>query len=167
VAVIEGGGREAWTNKSLHVVSPANGGDVVISSPDVAASSPAWSPDGRSIAYVAMPDIGNVFGGDPARAGLMQRRIVIAPLSGTSPSYLLADSAAYRDEAPRWSADGGAVLFARLDGADAVSLWVAPAGGGEPARVVETVSSFGEGPSWFGFYGHVDWERIFDWWSGA
>jgi hypothetical protein len=46
LAVIVGGYRGAWTNKVLHVVLTSTGEDVALTSPDLAASSPAWSPGG-------------------------------------------------------------------------------------------------------------------------
>ncbi len=165
LAVVDGAGREAWTNKRLVVLAPSTGERVVLTGPDVAVAAPAWSPDGRCLASVSMPDVGHVGGGPPARAALMQRRIVIADVAGEALPRLLADDPAYRDEFPRWSADGRFILFARLDAADRASLWLASVDGGAPQRVVDELSP-NRGPVsfWFGFYGNIGWQELFAWW---
>ncbi len=167
LAVVDGAGREAWTNKRLVLLAPSTGGRMVVTGPDVAVATPAWSPDGRCLAYVTMPDVGHVGGGPPAREALMRRRIVITDVEGGT-SRLLADDPAYRDEFPRWSADGRFILFARLDAADRASLWLASVDGGAPQRVVDELSP-NPGPAsfWFGFYGNIGWQELFAWWPGT
>lgn len=163
VAVIVGGYRGAWTGKTLQVISPPAPGGAVISLPDRAASSPAWSPDGQRIAYVAMPDKGDLVGGESARQGLMQRRIWVMAAVVNPQLQPLIDDPAYRDERPLWSADGSHILFARLDQNNRASLWLIPAEGGQPRRVVDELTP---APEWFGYYGHIDWDSLFDWWTG-
>jgi dipeptidyl aminopeptidase/acylaminoacyl peptidase len=166
VAVVEGGYRGSWTNKTLRVVRISDGESVAITAPDEAVSSPAWSPDGRSIAYVVMPDEGDLGGGEAARQGLMGRRIWVMTAEGDSPARLLADDPVYRDEYPLWSAEGGHILFVRMDAEGSVSLWLASVEGGEPYPVVDGLEAVGGPPSdaWFGYYGYVDWQPLFDWW---
>ena len=98
----------------------------------------------------------------------MQRRIAIMDTEGQPRPEQLTDDPAYRDEYPRWSADGTLLLFARLDAEDHASLWLLPADGGVPRRVVDDLSPDPgrSGPFWFGYYGHIDWAHLFDWWRG-
>jgi Tol biopolymer transport system component len=166
VAVVIGGYRGAWTNKVLHIITVSTGQDVALTSADLAASSPAWSPDGQRIAYVTMPDEGDM-GAEPARQALMRRHIFVANAQGDPQPQQLMGDPAYRDEYPLWSADGGFILFARLNAEDRASLWLVPARGGEPRQIVDELTSAPEpSPLWLGYYGHVDWDMLLDWWRG-
>ncbi len=167
VAVVVGSYRGAWTNKVLHILSVSAGLDVVLTPPDLVASSPAWSPDGQRIAYVTMPDAGDLVGGETAHQGLMQRRISVANTQGDPQARQLTDDPAYRDEYPLWSADGASILFARLNAEDRASLWLVPVPGGEPRQIIDELTSAPEpSPLWLGNYGHVSWDMLFDWWRG-
>jgi Tol biopolymer transport system component len=173
LAVVEGAGREDWTGKSLHLIDSATGADTALTGSDVTVSSPAWSPDGRYLAYVSMPDSGPV-GGNAALAALMQRRLVVIDVSGQSPPIQLTDDPDYRDESPRWTADGSGIVFARIDTANSVSLWLAPISGAAPTELVgdlspsplgEPVSGLAPSDDIFGFYGHLVGDRLFDLWT--
>jgi dipeptidyl aminopeptidase/acylaminoacyl peptidase len=175
VAVIAGGYRGAWTNKALRVVRPAGGTGEALTPPSQAASSPAWSPDGQRIAFSAMPDEGDLVGGETARQGLMQRRISVVSAQGDPQPRQLTNDLAYRDERPLWSAEGSHILFVRMDDREQISLWLMPVGEGEP-RAVDSVPRLvaeGLGPlpgppsGWFGYYGHIEWDGLFDWWTGT
>ncbi|MGQ9600664.1 MAG: TolB family protein, partial [Anaerolineae bacterium] len=163
VVVISGSYRAAWTHKALRIVLPTSGEGEPFTPSDQAASSPAWSPDGQRIAYVAMPDQGDLVGGEPARQGLMQRRLWVADVNGEDQARQLTKDPSYRDERPLWSTDGNYILFARLNAGNQASLWVIPAMGGEPQQVVQELTP---APEWFGYYGHIDWGGLFDWWTG-
>lgn len=159
VALVVGEGREAWTNKHIEVAARPLTPETVV------ATSPAWSPAGQHIAYVAMPDRGNLLedGVPTIRRALMQRHIWITNVLGEAQSRQLTHDAAYRDEQPLWSVDGSHILFARLNSQDRASLWLIPAEGGKSQRVVEELTPTSE---WFDYYGHLDWSQLFDWWRG-
>ena len=99
VALSVGAGRETWTNKRIALVNLEMAGWEYLTGETVSAFSPAFSPDGRHIAYVAGSDVGSVGGGDPAEAGAAQRRIWVMNTDG-SDQRPLADDPAYRDERP-------------------------------------------------------------------
>jgi dipeptidyl aminopeptidase/acylaminoacyl peptidase len=166
VAVVDGGYRGSWMDKRMRLVRISGGDGVAVTEPDEAVSFPAWSPDGRRIAYVAMPDEGDLGGGEAARRGLMGRRIWVMTVAGDSPARLLTDDPVYRDEYPLWSAEGSHILFVRMDAEGGVSLWLVSAEGGKPFPVVDGLEVVGGPPSdaWFGYYGYVDWQPLFDWW---
>ena len=170
MALTVGAGRETWTNKRIGLLdadidraSAETAGWEYLTGETVAAFSPAFSPDGGQIAYVAAPDAGHVWGGDEAKAGAAQRRIWVMSVDG-SDQRPLTDAPAYRDERPLWSADGAHVLFARMDEEGHASVWLVDAAGGTPERVVEELTP---APEWFGYYGHIDWCQWFDWWRDS
>jgi Tol biopolymer transport system component len=165
VAVIFGTGRETWTDKRLGLVNPVSGQVTWLTATGMAASSPNWSPDGNFAAYAAMADAGNLGGGDPARQALMGRRIYIVNTVGTAQPRQLTRDAGYRDEHPAWSADGQQILFARLEATGGASLWLVPVVGGQPRLVLGGLDPALAG-GWLGYYGHVNWESMYDWWSG-
>ncbi len=159
LAVIVGGYRGVWENKTLHILSADE--DVTLTPAGMSASSPDWSPDGQRLAYVVMPDRGDLAGGETARQGMLQRRIVVVNMQGERRQ--LTDDLAYRDERPLWSADGCHILFARLNSEDQASLWLIQAVGGKPQQVVNELTP---APGWFGHYGYIDWNDLFGWWRG-
>jgi Tol biopolymer transport system component len=161
VALTVGAGRETWTNKRVALVDLKTAGLDYLTDETVSAFSPAFSPDGQQIAYVAAPDIGHVWGGDEAKIGAAQRRIWVMNADGSKQHPLTGDPA-YRDERPQWSADGSHILFARMNESGHASLWLIDATDGTLARVVDRLAP---APEWFGNYGHIAWDQFFDWWN--
>jgi len=169
VAIVDGGGRASWSNKQIAVLSWAAGTLTERTSPAVAATDPAWSPDGTRLAYVAMPGAGPaVAGGDAAKAALAQRKIWAMDADGSN-QHALTDDAAYRDEYPQWSADGSRILFVRLDVHDNASIWTMSSNGGERRAVVPGFdpSTLRTDAAWLGYFGHISWDNVMDWWRGA
>ena len=128
LAIVDGGGRESWTHKRLAVVSWQSGVVANLSDAAVAAADVAFSPDGRQIAYSAMPDAGGVASGDAVRDALALRRLWVRGRTGEregafSTTRQLTTDPSYRDEYPQWSSDGSQILFVRLDAQGRASLW--------------------------------------------
>lgn len=167
IAITDGSGRETWMNKRIAIVSWGAGTVTGVTPEDVAAIEPAWSPDGKRIAYVAAPDAGtSVSGGDAAKAAMAKRKIWVMDADGSDQRQLTSDPA-YRDERPQWTADGSHILFVRLDANDKASLWLISADDGAPERVVNDlpVIAFDGSPAWWGYYGYIGWDSQFAWWS--
>ena len=179
-AAVAGAGRMSWTQKRI-VVGDAKSGRVLNVSPsDQAAISPAWAPDGRQLAYVAMPDKGDSAGGEAMRAAMMQRRLWLVRPDGSEARHLTPNEG-FRDESPHWTGDGRHILFARLNEKGEASLWVVgaddsvdapatqanpttPAAQAAPATLVAHLDPpvTEAGITWFGYYGWINWSRVFD-----
>ena len=56
LVVAAGGGRETWAREQLVLIDLDTGAKRELTPPEVAALGPAWSPDGRRVAYFAAPD---------------------------------------------------------------------------------------------------------------
>lgn len=103
-----------------------------------------------------------------ARDGLALRRIWTMSADGDDQHALTIGGDA-REEQPDWSSDGTTILFAGIghEGVTA-SLWTVSSRGGDPTLVVEGLAlppSPARAELWFGYYGHVDWELLYDWWQ--
>jgi len=168
VAATDGAGRETWAGKRISFASPISAISNDVTPADVAAIEPAWSPDGARVAYVAAPDAPGVAGGDAAKAAMAKRKIWVMSADGSEQRQLTDDSA-YRDEYPRWSADGSRLYFMRMDVQDRWSLWVTDADGGDLRELISPISEpFEKGaPAWFGNYGLISWSTAIDYWRPA
>jgi dipeptidyl aminopeptidase/acylaminoacyl peptidase len=166
IALVVGAGRETWADKRI-AVADLNGGELAyLTGATTAAVSPDWSPDDRRIAFAAAADGGPLDDDDAAAAAIAQRRIWAMRPDGSDKRQLTRDPA-YRDERPRWSADGRHLLFVRVDKLGRAGLWLMRADGGDLARVADDLGPFPDAESLaLGYYGHVSWEAGFDWWRG-
>jgi len=165
LAVVEGGGRQAWVNKQIVVMQPDGSDRRLLSDASRADLFPAWSPDGQRIAFTSGE--GNQF--ENADENYPQilgtRRIWLANADGSSKSQL-TDDPAYSDQFPQWSADGDHIIFVRqqagaIEPGDEepipVEIWLMKADGSEQRKVVDGLSGG------FGYYGYVDWSQLLDW----
>ena len=85
---------------------------------------PAWSPDGRRLAFTSTLSGGSLY---------------MAPSDSGPPVMLVDASRPGLPSAgqPHFSADGNAVLFLSYDASGMASIWSVPVAGGEPRRVLE------------------------------
>jgi len=122
----------------IYVVDLPGGAPRRLTNQDVGEFQPAWSPDGRSIAYVTWDD------------GSGEGYLMRAPVTGGAPARLTPASAYYQQ--PAWSPDGRRVIATRSaardlresidpfvgSGLGAEFVW-APAAGG-PLTVIGAVA---------------------------
>ncbi len=163
--VVSGGGREAWTNKMLVLQVGSGEKGSVLTSAVMSVASPTWSPDSARIAFVALPDPKSqvMLQGEAANQVLVTRKIYILDKDGPSTPKQLTNDAAYRDERPIWSNDGSSILFARFNQQNQASLWLVTVDDGKTTQVVDQLTP---NPGWFGNYGHIEWDSLYDWWKG-
>jgi hypothetical protein len=127
---------------------------------------PAWSPDAEWIAYAAfpyseaepLPETEGVVAEELLNARLSERRIWVTRADG-SDFRQITDDARYRDEWPRWSADGEHILFIRVREREA-GLWLVKRDGEGPRRVVEEISVAPKAT-------YSNGDRLFAWWQGV
>jgi dipeptidyl aminopeptidase/acylaminoacyl peptidase len=180
---------ESWTDKSIAVVDLQSGRVTPLTGPAMAAVSPAWSPDGSSIGFVASADHGVPPPDAPVDvrraaedAGLASRRLWVMAADGSGQRQLTSD-AELRDEAPEWSSDGAHILFARLPiepCARQYSLWLMDVRDGTLDEVAAGLPLFGtyealqvgdipRCPDFNGgstdWYGFLSLNQVLDWWQ--
>ena len=106
LAVTAGDDRDACHNKRIARIGWPSGELRFLNGEHIAAVTPAWSPDGKQIAYSAAPAVPNGCGGGSLmRRSLALRRIWTIPSSGAALRTALSHDQRYRDEHPQWSSD--------------------------------------------------------------
>jgi hypothetical protein len=85
-AIVNGQSRTSWHDKRIALYDPAGGRVMPLTPPDVAAISPAWSPDATQIAYAAAPETPGVESLAEAAGTLAERRIWLMDRDGKTPA---------------------------------------------------------------------------------
>jgi len=160
--LVEGGGRDTWMKKHLLLTDAVGNAPQQLTGDDVIALSPAWSPDGSHIAWVGAPATARAAGGEAAQVAMGLRSIWVMDASGEDRRQLTSNPA-WADDLPRWSADGRHILFVRRQ-EDRAELWVVQAEGQGLHPVVVGLTPVDTAPT-FGYYGHFEWESLYDWWT--
>jgi TolB protein len=130
-------------------VMDADGGDVRQVTPEVDGSSsgqPAWSPDGRNIAFVRGRSTATAVVSSTA---LMFGELIVMDADGGNTRHLTRGEP---DAAPAWAPDGREIVFVRgrdlnKPSAD-MDLFVVDAAGGVPRRLTHTPDSSETAPAW-------------------
>ena len=122
------------TPTGIYTISPTDGTERLLYKPkyDDTPLTPSWSPNGRSIAYIAGPQAPGIWVMSPTGS----RKHRIARGSGDPNS-------------PTWSATGTKIAFADLarPGAKTYDIWVVRTNGSGLTRLTHTAANEGE-PKW-------------------
>jgi serine/threonine-protein kinase len=115
-------------------IVPSLGGEVTAAIPG--AAFPAWSPDGRRLAYVRQTADGH-------------DELVTGAVDGTNAVVVLPSDGVYFNlRNPTWSPDGRQVAVIRSTGGVAGEIWLVPSGGGSTRRVLdEPAATWSDGPA--------------------
>src|SRR6266566_2381810 len=116
--------RETRRPSHIYLVPLAGGAPRQLTSGDLSQSSPAWSPDGKTIAFVC------------SKGRDVENDICIIPASGGTARNLTAVEWSLDPSSPAWSADGKTIYFYAETNGNVHLFAVAAAGG--PVRQITT-----------------------------
>ncbi len=154
LAIVNGGDRYAWVTKTVETCDVATAACSPVSAPSGELSfDPAWSPAGRTLAFVEAPasTVTNFFQSTLVRWYATHTLWLLSAGSST-PRELVGTTGA---SVPTWSSDGKSLLYVSGN-----ALWLVPTLASPPVKVA--------GPlfppdSWPSYYGQVNWRGQFAW----
>ena len=149
----DGGHRLVLANVSADSASSVT----PVTGPMVTVMDPAWSPDGRQLAWTQAPDSDTLTGAEVSIRSVRQRRIWLAGEHGLGAPVQLTNDSRFADEMPIWSRDGQHILFGRIGEKDARSVWLMQADGSGARKVAG---------DWQPNDLLSDWPNLLDWSSG-
>lgn len=152
-----GGGRAAWQDKRVEVCDRATAScRELVAGTSHLTGDPAWSPDGRTLAFIEGPNV--------TRGPWTQGRI--AAWHRAHRVWLYDATTGRRRELPAahgaaalaWSPDGTSLLYVRENG-----LWLLPELTGKPVEIAAPLFRAG---SWPQYFAQIAWTAQFSWWPG-
>jgi Tol biopolymer transport system component len=108
--------------------------------------TPAWSPDGRKLAFTRAPAGGLDACLGPPFNGCTTFGIYVMRADGTGPPQLLSDAAGAEDSGPRWSPNGKRISFTS-DRTGDYEVWVVNADGSGETNLTNSPTTT-DGLSW-------------------
>lgn len=120
-----------YPNDDIHTLNPDGTGITALAPAPGPDSNPAWSPDGKRIAF------------DSSRAGSSE--IFVMDADGSNLTMLTTSP--YPDMDPYWSPDGTRIVFESARAGNNWDLWVMDADGSNPTRLT-TDPAEDRDPSW-------------------
>jgi dipeptidyl aminopeptidase/acylaminoacyl peptidase len=153
-AIGAGGNRYAWITKYVVTCDAATAQCTnAPTRPGRLTIDPAWSPDGKTLAYVEAA----------AQPESDSRQATIEHWYATHTLWLLRPGTAHTTEvagtqgaaSPVWSSDGTSLLYVAGD-----ALWLIPKMGAKPEKIAAPLYPPNAWPS---YYGQVGWTNLFAW----
>lgn len=152
--MVKGRGRELWEEKKLALVDIKTG---KIDYPKIPSGKvtldPAFSPDGNSMTFVAAEETDDVEFYEDQEIWFESRGLWVADGNGDNVKHLT--NAGENIYSPLWSKDGSCILYVKDK-----ALWLIGADGENSRKIVE----ISHDDPW-GFYGHVRFTDVFDWYQ--
>jgi dipeptidyl aminopeptidase/acylaminoacyl peptidase len=118
--------RSGWDH--IYVVPIEGGPPKPITSGEIEAWRPVWSPDGKRLAFDA---------NEPGRPG--SRQIQVADLDQDVPFVRALTSGRGTNVSPEWSPDGARLVYQHTDARSSADLFTEPAGGGQASRLTDSL----------------------------
>jgi WD40 repeat protein len=154
VAIVtdHGGGRAAWQDKQLELCTPTSPCTPMASARGDVTLDPAWSPNGKTLAYVEAPNVRTGPWTQKALAAwFAAHRVFLYDVATRRAHELIAARGA---TAITWSRDGRGLLYVRDD-----ALWLLPSLTGKPVRIAAPLFA----GRWPQYFAQVDWSAQFAW----
>jgi WD40-like Beta Propeller Repeat len=154
----QGFGRLVWQDKNVAVCPPqAAPCHAITTARRSVTLDPAWSPNGRSLAYIEAPARNSTeFPQHVVRHWYAAHRLIIYN-AATGTHHAVRNSNGVT--APRWSSVGHDLLYEAND-----ALWLLRPGAREPRRIVTPLYPRA---SWPAYYGQIDWIGQYAWSDAA
>jgi hypothetical protein len=149
-----GGDRYAWVSKHVEQCAEATATCTRVPAPENELSvSPAWSPDGQTLAFVeASAEPEGAIGQSQVLRWYATRHLYLLP-AGSARAVEVAHTRGAA--APVWSENSQSLLFVDDD-----ALYLIAQPGAAPVEVAGPLFSPG---SWSGYFGEIAWTRQFAW----
>jgi Tol biopolymer transport system component len=158
VAFIAGNGREALSNKRLTIVSANRPEEKAVITPEGSVDrDPAWSPDGK---YIAFSRAGSSPWKNEKKEWPQARIWLTSPDGSAARCVSDEDTTGYWDYHPFWQQGGEKLMWVRVQG-EAASIRQADADGGSRGLVFQGLDI----P--LDYYGAYNWEEVMAWSPGA
>ncbi len=113
LALAEGGGRYLTQPNRLALLDVSSGEVKVLRGEGMSVFEPAWSPDGKSLAYAAVSVPAEAQGDGAALERLLEGRAIYVVDPATSQTRAVTNPGTAIDGWPQWSSDGSRLLYTR------------------------------------------------------